>query len=77
MNSTTSMECDVNLEVDKELQSYIDAVPCEESRKALQKMAVILKQKSIEVDARYLHLQNLIGDIMERVCKQERYRSKD
>ena len=71
------MECDVNLEVDKELQSYIDAMPCKESRKALQKKAVILKEKSIEDDARYSHLQNLIRDIIERVRKQERYRSKD
>ena len=64
MNSTTSMECDVNLEVDKELQSYIDAVPYEESRKALQKMAVIFKEKSIEDDARYAHLQNLVNKVV-------------
>ena len=77
MNSTTSMECDVYLEVDKELQSYIDAVPYEESRKALQKMAVIFKEKSIEDDARYAHLQNLVADNNERIHQQEKYSSKD
>ena len=35
------MDCNVNLEVDKELQSYIDAVLCAESRKALQQVALI------------------------------------
>ena len=49
MNSTTSMECDVNLEVDKKLLSYIDAVPCEESRKAFHKMAVFLKKNQLKM----------------------------
>ena len=72
MNSSISMECDVNLEVDKELPSG-----CEESRKALQKMAVIFNEKSIEVDARYAYLQNFIADINERFHEVKRYSSKD
>ena len=77
MNSTISMECDVNLEVDKELPSGIDDVPCEESRKALRKMAVIFNEKSIEDDARYAHFQNFFADINERFHEQKRYSSKD
>ena len=77
MNSTTSMESDANLKLKKELESYIEAVPCEESRKALQKRAVIFKEQSIDDDARYAHLQNLIADINERVREQERYSFKE
>ena len=43
------MESDVNLEVDQELESYIDAVQCEENRKALQKMAVIFKNNQLKM----------------------------
>ena len=67
MNSQTSMSCSVNLEADKELQSYKDAVPCEENKKALQKMALIFEEESIENDVMYKNMQNLIADTNERV----------
>ena len=46
MKSPTSTECNLNLGVDKELQDicYIDAVPCEQNRKAIQRQGVIYKE---------------------------------
>ena len=55
MKYPTSINCNNNWEVDKDLQSNIDNVPFEENRKTLKK--VIFKEKSMKEVAGIAYLQ--------------------
>ena len=67
------MEQSTRVELDDKMLEIIKAVEYRNTRDAIRELAVRFKEKSELDEKRFAKLENLTGEINERLREQERY----